>query len=162
MDLGTLLTLFQYFHAVPNKLGYIGFIILSYSLYLDWIQISNEFYNDIHTKAVTCKHLYEGNRCDMPIPAMVEQCIRWYTCAQTQNISGTLIWAEVIKRFVNSILTLELRAMVLITINVFILLSFIDREIFRQFLGILKDAIRFVVICITIVFCVRIISFAHL
>src|SRR4051812_17715584 len=93
-----LLNLFRHLHTSPNKLGYIVFTILSYSLYLDWIQVRGEFSNSLYTEAKTCKFHYEINSCDTPTPAMVMQCIEWYTCTRTHNIPGTLIWAEVIKR----------------------------------------------------------------
>ena len=138
---------------VPNKLGYIAFFVLVYTLRLDWVQIRNEFYDDIYAKSTTCKHHYENNQCDTPVPAMVDQCIRWYTCTQAQNISGMLIWAEVIKRFTNSALALEPHVLILITISTVVILSFISHENFKSFLTVLNDAFRFCVICLTIIYC---------
>jgi hypothetical protein len=153
MNLNILLELFQQFCNMPNKLGYMAFFVLVHTLTLDWVQIRDEFYDDIYAKSKTCKHLYEINQCDSPIPVIVDQCIRWYTCTRVQNISGTLIWAEIIKRFTNSVLALEPHALILITVITIIILSFISHENFKYFLTVLKDAFRFYVICITIMYC---------
>ena len=154
-----LLNLFHYFHALPNLLGYIALSILSYTLYLDWVKIESEFHNIMHAEAVSCQHLYESNQCDTPIPVVVKQCIEWYTCTHTQNISGTLIWAEIIKRFLNSLLALDSHAMILITVNVFIvLILLVDRGFFRHLLDISKDIIRFLVMCITFIGAIWVLS----
>jgi Di-sulfide bridge nucleocytoplasmic transport domain len=147
-----LLNAFQQIRMSPNKLGYIMFAILSYSLFLDWVKIRNEFRNSLYAEATMCEHLYKLNRCNTPIPAMVKQCIEWYTCTRTQNVPGTLIWAEVVKRFLNGLLALDSHAMILITINVFIVvLLLVDREFFRYFLDVSKDIIRFLLMCATVV-----------
>lgn len=146
---------FRCLHNIPNKLGYIAFFVLSYSLYLDWVQVSTEFHNSAYVDAKTCEHHYNLNKCNTPIHALVEQCIKWYTCSQTQNISGTLIWAEVIKRFINNILTLDSHAIILIAVLLFIvLLLCVDGNVS-------KDIIRQLSVCGTIVGIVWVVSTAY-
>ena len=159
MILTNLQSLFQYLYALPNKLGYVALSILSYTFILDWVKISSEFRNTVHAEAVSCHHLYKSNQCGTPIPAVVKQCVEWYTCAHTQNISGTLIWAEIIKRFLNSLLALDSHAMILITVNVFIvLILLVDRGFFRHLLDISKDIIRFLLMCITCIGAIWVLS----
>lgn len=141
-------TLFQYLYSSSYTLGYLAFTVLSYSLYLDWVQIQEEFLGTIYIETATCSHLYESNQCNTPIPAMVKQCAEWYTCTGKHNVPGTLIWAEVIKRFLNSLLALDPHAMILITI---VLLLLIDRGIIGRILEISKDIIRFFLVCATVI-----------
>lgn len=148
MILDILQKFFQDLYSSPYTLRYIAFIILSYSLYLDWVQIRDEFHNTNYVETATCKYFYKSNLCDSPIPAMVGQCAEWYTCTLKHNIPGTLIWAEVIKRFLNSVLALNLHAMILITVVPVLL---IDRGIIGRILEISKDIIRFFLVCVTIV-----------
>jgi len=137
---------------LPNKLGYIVFTVLSYSLYLDWIQVRGEFRDSLYAEAMTCQYLYESNHCDTPIPAIVKQCIEWYTCTQTRDVPGTLVWAEVIKRFLDSILALDSHVMMLITVNIFIiLLLLVDRGFIRYLLDVSKDIIHSILACSTVI-----------
>lgn len=160
--LAILLNLFQQLYMLPNKLAYIVFTVFSYSLFLDWVKIHGEFRDCLFAEATVCQYLYDSNRCDTPIPTMVKQCIEWYTCTQTQNVSGMLIWAEIFKRFFNSLLALDSHAMILITVNIFImLLLLVDREFFRYFLVISKDIIRFFLMCTTVIISILIMYYYH-
>src|SRR5439155_5834190 len=139
----------KYLHNIPNKVGYITFVVISYSLYLDWVHIGDEFRADNDIKRAVCDKEYTLNRCDTPIHAMVGQCIKWYTCIQKQSVPGTEIWSEIINRFINKILALEPHAIIIVTIIVFILLVLsIDVNIMEHILDIVKDITCFFLICL--------------
>ena len=72
----------QYLHGLLGNVRisrftpiHIFYTILSYFFYLDWINVSNEFLNSLRAKAATCKHSYDSNLCDTPVPAIIQQYI---------------------------------------------------------------------------------------
>jgi hypothetical protein len=126
---------------------YTTFIVILYSLHLDWFMIEEEFRSTNYIESQNCAHLWELNQCSLKIPVMFERCLEWETCSKKHHTPGTLIWAEVIKRFLNSVLILDPRPMAVIFIMLFL---FVDSEVRIRIMDICRDIIRGLLLCGTI------------
>jgi len=140
---------------LPNKLGYVSFVVLAYTLYRDWVHVNEEFYGLLYVDAKHCEHLYITNQCSSPMSALVRQCAEWYICKKTQNVSGSLVWAEVIKRFFNRLLDLDLHVQVsVLALLLITLVSSTSKDGFKQFLlvskGVITSFFAYAWTCVTI------------
>ena len=140
--------------TLHNFTRWISFFVLTVSLFIDYFQVGNEIYNDNLVKIGTCQYFYNINHCEKPIQAVVTDCLKWLVCSQKKALPGTLVWAEVIKRFINNILALDSHALITIFLIIFVMsLFFVDNSYPGRFLAFAKDIILIFLICATVVCC---------
>ena len=137
-------------------------IIISCSLFFDWLKLRNEFIASASGEMARCTYLYETNRCDTPVPVILKQCVEWEACAHTRNISWMLIWAEIINRLLGSIFAQGSHIVIPLTITIIIfLLSRFDWGILVQLSRVSRDIICYFIMCVMIIFITWFVYYAY-
>jgi hypothetical protein len=128
----------------------IAIIYISFLLYLDWIQIRGEQLLSQNTMIEICRQKYSLNKCHVTIDAMIEQCVEWFACSQTQIMPGTQIWAEVFKRLFDNLPIVNINTAVYSIIFYSTFMLFVNAKVLEKILDVLIHILPIILVCSTI------------